>query len=97
MYIEKYAYLELMAEFRRVRCPLWKDMTPIIPRVNREKEIFAWLYTHDVDNFVILDDVREELNWYKDRLVLTSMFTGLTKERAELAIRMLNEGEEENE
>ena len=97
LYVEKYAYLELMAEFRRVRCPLWTDMTPIIPKVNREKEIFAWLYTHDVDNFVILDDVREELNWYKDRLVLTSMFDGLTKERAELAIRMLNEGEERNE
>lgn len=97
MYVEKYGYLELMAEFRRVRCPLWTDMTPIIPKVNREKEIFAWLYTHDVDNFVILDDVREELGWYKDRLVLTSMFTGLTKERAELAIRMLNEGEERNE
>jgi hypothetical protein len=94
LYIEKYALRELIAEFRRVRCPLWTDMTPIIPRVNREKEIYAWLYTHDVDNFVILDDVREELNWYKDRLVLTSMFDGLTKERAELAIRMLNEGEE---
>ena len=94
MYIEKCALRELIAEFKRVRCPLWTDMTPIIPRVNREREIFAWLYTHDVDNFVILDDVREELNWYKDRLVLTSMFDGLTKERAELAIRMLNEGEE---
>jgi hypothetical protein len=97
LYVEKYALRELIAEFKRVRCPLWVDMTPIIPRVNREKEIFAWLYTHDVDNFVILDDVREELNWYKDRLVLTSMFDGLTKERAELAIRMLNEGEERNE
>ena len=70
-------------------------MTPILPRSKREREIYAWLLQHpEVDNFVILDDVGEELNWYKDRLVLTSMFTGLTKERAELAIRMLNEGEE---
>lgn len=94
LYVEKYAYLELMAEFRRVRCPLWTDMTPIFSHRMREREIYAWLFQHpEVDNFVILDDVWEELGFYKDRLVLTSMFTGLTKERAELAVKMLNEGE----
>ena len=55
------------------------------------------IFGYEESNFVILDDVGEELEFYKDRLVLTSMFTGLTKERAELAIRMLNEGEEINE
>lgn len=94
LYVEKYALRELIAEFKRVRCPLWVDMTPIIPRSKREREIYAWLLQHpEVDNFVILDDVWEELEFYKDRLVETSMFYGLTKERAELAIRMLNEGE----
>ena len=94
LYIEKYALRELVTEFKRVRCPLWVDMTPIIPRSKREREIYTWLLQHpEVENFVILDDVWEELEFYKDRLVQTSMFYGLTKERAELAVKMLNEGE----
>lgn len=92
LYVEKYALRELIAEFKRVRCPLWADMTPIIPRSKREREIYAWLLQHpEVDNFVILDDVWEELEFYKDRLVLTNMYNGLTKERAELAMKMLGE------
>ena len=45
---------------------------------------------HDTDDFIILDDVGEELKPFDDKLVLTNMRDGLTKERAELAIQMLN-------
>ena len=43
----------------------------------------------------LLDDVVEELTFYRDRLVLTDPKVGLNKERMELAIKML--GEKENE
>ena len=47
--------------------------------------------SHDTDDFIILDDVGEELKPFEDKLVLTNMQEGLTKERAELAIQMLGE------
>jgi hypothetical protein len=47
----------------------------------------------EVDNFVILDDVGEELTFYKDHLVLTDPRMGLNKERMELVIQMLGEKE----
>lgn len=86
------AYLKLREEFRRLRCPLWEDMTPIIPVVNREVEIKAWLDEHpEVTNFVILDDYWQELMEYYKHLVICDEAVGLTKERAEEAIRILNE------
>ena len=95
-FLEKEALRELVAEFRRVRCPLWFDITPYLPRAKRWQEINAWLILHpEVEEFVILDDVGEELKPFNDKLVLTNMHDGLTKERAELAIQML--GEKENE
>ena len=94
-YLEREALRELAAEFRRVRCPLWFDITPCLPRAKRWQEINAWLMNHDTDDFIILDDVGEELKPFDDKLVLTNMRDGLTKERAELAIKML--GEVENE
>lgn len=95
-WLEAEALRELRREFIRLRCPLWVDSTPIFERAKRQKEIYAWLSLHpEVDNFIILDDVGEELMWYWDRLVLTDPRVGLNKERAELAIRML--GEKENE
>jgi hypothetical protein len=58
----------------------------------RQKEIYAWLLLHpEVDNFVILDDVGEELAFYKDHLVLTDPRVGLSNERMEQAIKMLGE------
>ena len=93
-YLEREALRELAAEFRRVRCPLWFDVTPYLPRAKRWQEINAWLMNHDTDDFIILDDVGEELKPFDDKLVLTNMRDGLTKERAELAIKML--GEKEN-
>jgi hypothetical protein len=68
------------------------DSTPVFERTKRQKEIYAWLSLHpEVDNFVILDDVGEELTWYWDRLVLTDPRHGLNKERMEQAIKMLGE------
>ena len=95
-FLEREALRELVAEFKRVRCPLWFDVTPYLPRAKRWQEINAWLILHpEVEEFIVLDDVGEELKPFADKLVLTNMRDGLTKERAELAIQML--GEKENE
>jgi hypothetical protein len=86
----------LKEEFERVRCPVWVDTTPHLSGCKRQKEIYAWLALHpEVDNFVILDDMWQELTWYDDRLVTTDPFKGLNKERAELTIQMLGEKEDE--
>jgi hypothetical protein len=85
----------LREEFERVRCPVWIDTTPHLPGRKRQVEIYEWLLHHEpLESFVIIDDWEKELRWYKDNLVVTTPTQGLTKERAELAIRMLNEGEE---
>jgi hypothetical protein len=87
-------YNELQEEFKRLRCPLWIDATPCMPGSKRQKEIYAWLLRHpEVDEFIILDDVGEELTFYKDHLVLTDPRVGLNKERMELVIQMLGEKE----
>ena len=95
-YLEREALRELVAEFRRVRCPLWFDVTPYLPHAKRWQEINAWLMNHDTDDFIILDDVGEELKPFDDKLVLTNMHDGLNKERAELAIKMLGEVDNEH-
>lgn len=96
LYFEREALRELVAEFRRVRCPLWFDITPYFPHAKRWQEINAWLMLHpEVDEFVILDDLGDELKPFADQLVLTNKLEGLTKERAELAISMLGENENE--
>lgn len=90
--MNKKCLYRLKEEFERVRCPVWVDTTPYFPGAKRQKEIYWWLVLHpEVDNFVILDDRWQELTWYNDRLVTTDPFKGLNKERAELAIRMLGE------
>lgn len=82
----------LKEEFERVRCPVWVDTTPYLPGAKRQKEIYLWLALHpEVDDFIILDDMWQELTWYDDRLVTTNPLKGLNKERAELAIQMLGE------
>ena len=96
--IHKECLNRLEQEFRRVRCPVWVDATPHFPGRKRQVEIYSWLQQHsEVENFVILDDLEEELRWYKDHLVLTNKFDGLNKERAELAIKMLGEKEDVSE
>ena len=94
-YIEREALRELVAEFRRVRCPLWFSITPYLPRAKRWQEINAWLILHpEVDEFIILDDWGEdEFRPMMDHLVKCDPRKGLTKERAELAIKMLGEVE----
>lgn len=92
LYTERESLRELAAEFRRLRCPLWFDITPYLPQAKRQKEIYAWLKQHpEVDDFIILDDVGEELMWYWDHLVLTDPRIGLNNERMEQAIKMLGE------
>jgi hypothetical protein len=82
----------LEAEFHRLRCPKWIDVTPWLSGAKRQKEIFAWLTVHpEVDEFIIIDDVGEELTWFWDRLVLTDPMVGLNKERMEFAIQLLGE------
>lgn len=94
--LNKICYDMLKAEFERVRCPVWVDSTPYLPGAKRWKEIYAWLSIHpEVEDFVILDDWADELLPYFDKLVQTNPLYGLNKERAELAIKML--GEVENE
>ena len=94
-YIEREALRELVAEFRRLRCPLWFDITPYLPRAKRWQEINAWLINNDVEDFIILDDWGEdEFRPMMDRLVKCDPRKGLTKERAELAIQMLGEIED---
>lgn len=95
-FLEREALRELVAEFRRLRCSLWFDVTPYLPSTKRWQEINAWLILHEVDNFIILDDWGEdEFRPMMGRLVKCDPRFGLTKERAELAIKML--GEKENE
>ena len=91
-WLEREALRELVAEFRRLRCPLWFDTTPYLPSTKRWQEINAWLILHDVEDFIILDDWgEEEFRPMMDRLVKCDPRKGLTKERAELAIQMLGE------
>ena len=92
-YLEREALRELVAEFRRLRCPLWFDVTPYLPRAKRWQEINAWLILHpEVEDYIILDDWGEdEFRPMMDRLVKCDARFGLTKERAELAIQMLGE------
>ena len=52
-WLEREALRELVAEFRRLRCPLWFDTTPYLPATKRWQEINAWLILHDVDDFII--------------------------------------------
>lgn len=94
--IHQLTYDALRAEFERVRCPLWSSTTPYLPSTKRWQEINAWLILHsEVDEFIILDDWGEdEFRPMMDRLVKCDARFGLTKERAELAVKMLNKENE---
>ena len=82
------------------------DITPKSPRGRRDDEIIAWLSKHEdeVDNFVILDDERFDLECFADKeLVQTSSVpkgvmikgfdyedTGLKRKHVKKAIKVLN-------
>lgn len=92
MHLDRMALIELEREFKRLRCPVWVDYTPLIPMVDREVEVQKWLSQHpEVDKFVILDDVWEEFPNMREHLVVTTEREGLNKERAELVVKMLGE------
>ena len=63
-------------------------VTPQKINSSREKEICMWLENHPkIKHFVILDDIT--MNLLKDKAVHVNPDTGLTKEDAEKAIRIL--------
>ena len=69
--------------------------TPYLEGVPRGMEIQGWLiirqqFDRDIHNFIILDD-RDDMGYISDRLIQTSMETGLTAKNAQQAIGMLNE------
>lgn len=92
-YLEREALRELVAEFQRLRCPLWFDVTPYLPSAKRWQEINAWLILHpDIEEFIVLDDWGEdEFRPMMDRLVKCDPRKGLNKERMEQAIQLLGE------
>ena len=96
-FLERAGYDELRREFLRVHCPVWVDITPDFPHAKRWQEINAWLILHpEVDEYIIIDDWGEdEFRPMMDRLVKCDPRHGLNKERAELAVKML--GEKNNE
>lgn len=75
------------------------DNSTVPATVTRGDEIAAWLSEHEVESFVILDDLgmdrpatlHEDVGSLSDRLVLTNFEVGLTPERADEAIRLLQD------
>lgn len=65
--------------------------TPRIKGRHRGKEIQEWLNTHEVENYVILDDDSDILDSQLNHFVQTSWQEGLVESDAESAIRILNE------
>lgn len=63
------------------------DVTPRSYGCNRSDEIEAWLLTHEVESFVILDD--DERARIEGRFVRTSMKVGLTRRHIEKAEAIL--------
>jgi hypothetical protein len=66
----------------------WIDQTIVRKDEDRSEEIRSWLRSNPHGNFVVLDD----LNLNIDNLVLTSN-GGLTEEKADEAISILNKGD----
>lgn len=69
------------------------DKTPQLPSNDRAKEIKMWLHAHDVEGFVIFDDIAFGWGSLDDRVVKTSwrIGRGLEKRHIEKAIKLLNE------
>lgn len=62
--------------------------------VHRGDEIQEWLDNHEVESYVILDDINNMLESQQSHLVLTDEIDGLTDKDVEKAIRILNENKE---
>lgn len=62
--------------------------------IHRGDEIQEWLDRHEVESYVILDDINNMLESQQSHLVLTDEIDGLTEKDVEKAIRILNENKE---
>lgn len=72
------------------------DKTPDIDEDNREKEIIAWINEHETEikSFVIIDDIDYNFSeLFGNKFIKTAGYwgSGLTKDHALEAIRMLNQ------
>lgn len=57
----------------------------------RGNEIYEWCYCkEDIESYCILDDDSDMLLWQKDNFVQTDTYTGLTPEKVEEVVRILN-------
>ncbi len=106
LFVETGARVVVSSEWRKFNMPLGillaeqgfrggdlEGLTPVLNGMPRGMEIQGWLIKNkskEIESFVILDD-RVDMGYISDRLIQTDMATGLTKENAEQAIRMLNE------
>ena len=59
--------------------------------LDRGDEVKSWIDAHDVDNFVVLDDI-DFLGFghFPDNTIIIDNYTGLTPEHAKRAIAILN-------
>lgn len=62
--------------------------------IHRGDEIQEWLDRHEVESYVILDDINNMLESQQSHLVLTDEIDGLTEKDVEKAIGILNENKE---
>lgn len=68
------------------------DMTPKLNSRYRGEEVVAWVKENPIDNYVILDDDTDFLQFQIANFVNTNPNFGLTKEDAEKAIKILTGG-----
>lgn len=59
--------------------------------IHRGDEIQEWLDRHEVESYIILDDINNMLESQQSHLVLTDEIDGLTEKDVEKAIGILNE------
>lgn len=84
-------FLELESKLKESGLTLL-DKTPDSRHGYRGAEIYQWIQEwtgENIESFVILDD-RDDMKPYMDKLVQTSLGTGLTIGDMEKAIRILN-------
>lgn len=66
------------------------NITPTIIKNHRGEEIDIFIKTHNVQNYAIIDDIDDMLEYQKEHLVLCDDNVGLTKENIEKVIEILN-------
>ena len=66
------------------------NITPTIIKNHRGEEIDIFIKRHNVQNYAIIDDIDDMLEYQKEHLVLCDDNVGLTKENIEKVIEILN-------